>query len=142
MEETAAAGRGSGHRDDPGIKLSGSVNTGNFSVSEKRGVANGFMVSGGNVIEGTYSLFTIVIRSRDFTCGEHWGRLGNGPGSYFRARDKLPGVLLAQQAGHQLGVHGVTGAFRNHVTDQRAAEHGKIPNQVQKFVPAKLVREA
>ena len=89
-----------------------------------------------------YSLFTVVLNLRDFARGEHWGRLGSGPGSYFRARDKLPGVLLAQQAGHQLGVHGVTGTFRNHVTDQRVAEQGKVPNQVQKFVPTKLVREA
>jgi len=41
-----------------------------------------------------------------------------------------------------LGVHGVTGTFRNHVTDQRVAEQGKVPNQVQKFVPTKLVRKA
>ena len=31
---------------------------------------------------------------------------------------------------------------RNHVTDQRVAEKGKVSNQVQKFVPTKLVREA
>jgi hypothetical protein len=51
-------------------------------------------------------------------------------------------VLFAQQAGYQLGVHGVPSAFCNHVTDQRVAEKGKVSNQVQKFVPTKLVREA
>jgi hypothetical protein len=64
----------------------------------------------GQDLEFTIHYFPLVY-------GEHGVRFGNRLGSRFRSRDELPGGSLAQQAGNQLGVHGVTGAFRNHVTD-------------------------
>jgi len=74
--------------------------------------------------------------------GKDWSGLGSGFRRCFRSRDEFPGVLFAQQAGDKLGVHGVSGAFCNHVAEQRVAEQGNVPNQVEKLVPAKLVREA
>ena len=40
---------------------------------------------------------------------------------------------------HQREVHGVSGAFRNHVTQKRLADQSQIADQVQRLMPAAFI---
>ena len=67
-------------------------------------------------------------------------RVGNAGGKLIETQYLIE-CRVGHDARHQRRVHRMTGALRDHVSQQRPADQRQIADQVQRLVPAALVRE-
>ena len=57
-------------------------------------------------------------------------------------RDELPGGAVAEEAGDQRGVHGVSGALGDDVAEDVMAGEGEVADEVEDLVADELIAEA